>query len=410
MRQARRGRRRVFRIGIASVAILFFLNGAGWAGLTPRLPELIEQAGLDEAGLGRALLGQGLGLACMMLWLVPKRSFPRRIIARVGQAPVAAIAAVAYFAAIAACGLAQTEVALFGAFLAVGLANGPLDFAQNSLALALEKLRKTVLLPRLEILFYSGGVVGAAIGTWCIPRVALATQLTVTAVGASVLAVLAWLGLRRLVRELGSSEEVAASQEESTTPSRVTRLRAARRSRRNIGWLAVVGFAAFWAEGSVIDWSALFYERELAAPPGMIGLGTTAFNGALLIGLLAGTRVSRRFGATTVIGIGGGVFTIGMIVALQSSSIVVVTAGLAAAGLGLANAHPLALSVAGRFGSGENVSATINTAAYIGLVFEKPLIGFLAAATSLPLALATCIPVGLLLIVAVARVREVPAG
>ncbi|HEX3089431.1 MAG TPA: MFS transporter, partial [Ilumatobacteraceae bacterium] len=49
------------RHSAAAVAVLFFVNGATFSNWLPRIPEIRDDLGLGNAGLGVTLLGGGLG-------------------------------------------------------------------------------------------------------------------------------------------------------------------------------------------------------------------------------------------------------------------------------------------------------------------------------------------------------------
>jgi hypothetical protein len=93
---------------------------------------------------------------------------------------------------------------------------------------------------------------------------------------------------------------------------------------------------------------------------------------------------------------------------------VVALAGLALVGAGVANGVPLLFSAAGQGGvevSGPGIAA-VSSMGSIGFLVGPPFIGFLAEATSLPLALATlCVATGAVTLLAAracTRPRAVP--
>ena len=72
----------------AAVAALFFVNGATFSNWLPRIPEIRDQLGLGNAGLGATLLGGGLGgiIGALLVGKVIDRLGSRRLLTLVATA------------------------------------------------------------------------------------------------------------------------------------------------------------------------------------------------------------------------------------------------------------------------------------------------------------------------------------
>ncbi len=95
-----------------------------------------------------------------------------------------------------------------------------------------------------------------------------------------------------------------------------------------------------------------------------------------------------------------------MLAAALSPVLPLALAGFALAGLGVANAFPTAMSQVGAL-AGPNGVATASTCGYAGFLLGPPIIGFLAGALSLRIALTT---VSLLALVAIVLARAASPG
>ena len=143
------------------------------------------------------------------------------------------------------------------------------------------------------------------------------------------------------------------------------------------------------SEGAVLDWGALHLRGSLEVGPGLAATGFAAFSASMAASRFSGDWLRGRMGSIALVRWSGSLAAVGIIVALISPSPLVAIAGFAAVGLGLANLVPVFFGAAGRI-PGQTPGAAIAalaTIGYAGFLVGPPVIGFVADATSLTLAL-----------------------
>jgi MFS family permease len=141
----------------------------------------------------------------------------------------------------------------------------------------------------------------------------------------------------------------------------------------------------------------VFLRDELTAGAATAGLGFVAMSAAMTIGRLTGDRAVDRFGQRRVVRAGGALTAGGMGLALALPSIPTTVLGFALAGLGVATLVPAVYHAADelpglRRGLG---LAVVNWLLRIGFLVSPLLIGVLADAFSLRVALLTVVLAGL---------------
>jgi MFS family permease len=154
---------------------------------------------------------------------------------------------------------------------------------------------------------------------------------------------------------------------------------------------------------------------DLGAAPATAAWGFAAFSLTMAIGRLSGDRLVARFGPAGMVAAGAliGALTLGA--ALLAGHPAAAVLGFAGMGIGLANVAPIVFSAAGRLpGLAPGIGiAAVSTAGYCGFLTGPPLIGLLAEASGLPLALGfVAATVGLMVMGAAALQRpavRVPA-
>ena len=167
--------------------------------------------------------------------------------------------------------------------------------------------------------------------------------------------------------------------------------------------LGGMAFATFLAEGAVLGWSAIALNSLQHVDVARAGSAYALFAVTMTAGRFAGDRWVGRHGGATVLLVGSAVAVAGLLLALWSNSPGPALLGYAIAGIGAANIAPLAFSAAGRQpGASPQVAvAAVSAMGYSGSLAGPALIGFVAHASSLPLAL-TLVAAGLALAVILA--------
>jgi MFS family permease len=138
-------------------------------------------------------------------------------------------------------------------------------------------------------------------------------------------------------------------------------------------------------EGAMFDWSGVYFQTVLEAPPAQIGLGYGAFMGAMASTRFIADHLTVKYGARRILTACGLLVALGLLLAISKPSVVTGMAGFLLVGAGTSAVVPLVFSQAGKVG-GMSPSAAIaaaSTIGFIGFLLGPPLIGWIAAASSL---------------------------
>ncbi|WP_020521332.1 MFS transporter [Catelliglobosispora koreensis] len=169
--------------------------------------------------------------------------------------------------------------------------------------------------------------------------------------------------------------------------------------------LGVMGAAAFITEGAATDWAGVHATRVLNAEPATASLVYTVFFVAMTAVRFAGDALRSRLGAAATTQLAGSVATAGLGLVLlagivpSEAQVPLAIAGWALAGVGMAVVWPVVTSALGAANGGGRKLSFVTMISYGGGLLGPALIGYVAAAASLPVAL--FIPAGMALLVAV---------
>lgn len=380
-----------------AVGILFFTNGAIFASLLPRYPEIKADLDLTNAAFGLAVAGFPLGALLAGLTA-------GALVRRFRSSRVAIIATVLTAIGILLAGTAPAWAVLAGGLFIAGAMDSITDVAQNSHGLRVQRLFRRSILNSFHAIWSVGAVTGGILGAVAAGlAITPGLQLIVTAGLFSLMAVLSY----RLL--LPGPEPVEAAVPEPETHDN-DGARASRPPGRVAKYgvllaLVIIASAGALVEDSGASWSAIYLSGDLGTSALIAGAGFIALQGMQFVGRLFGDRLVDRFGQRAVARAGGFTVLVGMGFALAFPTVVGSIIGFGLAGLGVATLIPAAMHAADelpgfRPGTGLTI---VSWLLRVGFLVSPPIVGAIADASSLRLGLLV-VPIAGLLVILFARV------
>jgi predicted MFS family arabinose efflux permease len=359
--------------------LAFFIAGLAMATWAPLVPFAKARIGIDDGSLGLLLLCIGVGsiMAMPLTGLLTGKFGCRRVIL---------LAGIALCIDLPLLVLMDSTLGMALALLLFGAAIGMIDVAMNIQAVVVERASNRAMMSGFHGFFSIGGIAGAG-GVSALLWLGLGPlQATLIAV-VSILALLL-IASKHLLRESGGDKE---------GPMFVLPR----------GWVMFIGllcFIMFLAEGSMLDWSALFLTTMRGMDHNQAGLGYALFSIAMTIGRLNGDRVVNAMGRYQVLLLGSLCASIGLALAIAIDSAVASLIGFMLVGVGASNVVPILFSAAGnqRVMPANLAIASVTTVGYAGILAGPAVIGLIAQVSSLTFALA-CVAALLLIVTASAK-------
>lgn len=347
--------------------LIFLVSGFGMSAWAPMVPYAKARLGLDDAQLGLALLAFGGGSMLSM-------PFVGWLAHRVGNRTVIVASGLLMCLALPMLAAASGVAALAAALFYFGVMLGAVDVAMNAHAVDVERLDGGRLMSGFHGLFSVGGLSGA-IAMSGLLAMGVPLGYAASAIGALLLATVLWLR-GDLLGDAAHAVEMQRKPPGMPHP---------------LAWLlGLLCFVSFLAEGAMLDWSAVFLREFRGVPPASAGLGYACFSVAMALGRLTGDRLVGRHGPTRAVCVGALLAATGFLLVAGIPHAAASLAGFVLIGLGASNIVPVLFSAAGRLpGTSPAIAiATATTLGYAGLLSGPALIGFVAHASSLPLAFA----------------------
>lgn len=366
------------RMARIAVLTMFAFNGILIGSWTSRVPAITTQTHANPATLGLALLGSSVGL----IMAAPLAS---RLAVRFGARAVVVPSAVLGAVVLPLIGIVTSVLQLGLVMVLFGMSVGALDVSMNIAAVVLIRQIDRPMMPTFHGA-YSFGALGGGVVAGLLVAVGWSTLnhflLVAVVCGVFVLLVAKYTP--------GERPPAAPPAHHADRPA----YRFVPPIRRPALWLmAGIMLGSAIAEGANGDWDTLFLVRQRDVAQSAATIGLACFNLAMAIARLLGSRWERRWGPYRLLAGGGGVAAIGMFAVVFAPSVPVDYVGFALAGIGLAFCFPVTIGLAGAAGrrpdghGGEREIGFVTTIAYTGFLTGPPLIGAIAQATDLTVAL-----------------------
>jgi MFS family permease len=342
-----------------AVAAMFMANGFVMGAWAPQIPLLLPRHQITEGTLGLLILVLGLGAVGSML-------FAGRLIARFGGRLVLSVFSLALIPALPAV-VFSPSIPTLAVFMAVfGAMVGCMDVAMNAQAVEIERRLHRAIMSSSHGFWSLGGFFGGFAGSFVIANLGSEAQSLITA---GVTACLVFGAIPFLLPTVPVAPAAEAPVRTHLLP-------------RDAGlWLlGIMAFFSMVPEGAVLDWAAIYLQKELGSDVFRSGLAFAFFAGAMAIMRFAGDGVRNRFGAVRTLRVSGLIGAAGLMGGALAPYDWVAILSFAFAGLGVANMVPIMFSAAGnRQGIPSAVAiSTVTMVGYCGILVAPASIGWVA--------------------------------
>ncbi len=343
-----------------AVLLIFLVCGIGLSSWAPMVPFAKIRLGLNDADLGVVLLALGAGA----IFTMPLSGF---LINKYGSRLITLIAAFVIAALLPLLLLTTSSYQLAAALFVFGAGVGSIDVAMNAQAVLVQDRFGSHIMSSFHGLFSVGGLLGS-IGLGFLIKAGLSPNIAAMTISA----LLILITVTQIKHLLPHSEEAKMDSTNFVLPKGPVLV------------LGIMCFIIFLAEGSMLDWSAVFLQFSRDFDPSLSGMGYAAFSVAMAVMRLAGDGIIHKLGPAKVV--------------LYGTLAATTLFGFVLVGLGAANVVPVFFTAAGRIpGIPPSIAlSAVTILGYSGQLAGPALIGIIAEITSLSAALGM---VGILLFI-----------
>jgi len=357
------------------VAIFFFVSGFGFSTWASRIPTIQQQLHLNEAQLGAVLFALPIGL----MGTLPLTGV---LLSRFDSRRIMIIGAVFFNLMLCVIGFATQTWQLMIALVFFGSSRNLLNISVNAQSIGVQSLFDRSIIARFHGIWSLAGFGGAALGS-------LMVSFSVSPAW-HFLAVGLMLTIFCLYAYPGSLPQRPAPRERRpwfALPD------------KTLAKYGLISFASMACEGTMFDWSGIYFRKAVHASRDVATLGFVAYMIAMTLGRFTGDRLANRFGIRTMLTYSGGLIGLGLLIAVTLPYPLTAGFGFILTGFGVSCVIPMVFSMAGRSAgmtSGSAIAA-VSTVGYLGFLIVPPLVGSVAQFAGLRSAYAMMAVFGILI-------------
>lgn len=343
-----------------AVSGAFGAAGIGLGAWGACLPLIKRGLTLSDGELGAALLCFALGALAVMPVI-------GRLAARAGGGLLCLVSSCGFALALMVTAQTPSLLLLAACIFVMGVCFGALDVAMNLLAAAVERGAKAPIMASFHAA-YSIGVLAGAVISGGLFGVGFGAKGTLLVAGSLILGIFA-LATPVMLR-IALAEEGGGSGGPRRQLLRDPMVLA-------LGGLA---FLAFFVEGAMADWSAIYVVQQVGLDSGGGALAFSLFAAAMAAGRMGGGRIERALGPVATLGFSAILAATGLCAAAAFPLGFVVMPAFALVGFGIANIIPVVFSAAGRRGGDRatRIFPIVVGIGYVGVMIGPPVIGAVA--------------------------------
>ncbi len=368
------------RIAIAAIFFCYGLIFSSWAA---RIPTIQEKFSLSETALGALLLMLPIGSFISL-------PLAGLLVAKWNSKIVTILAVNLYLLCLIAIAFSNSIYMLGFVLFCFGLMGNMVNIAINTQAVSLEKDYGRNIMASFHGMWSLAGFTGAIIGAYMLGADVILKYhyLIITVSGI----IIAWLGFNRLLKtdkEAGEDKPIFALPD------------------KGLILLGFIAFCSMMAEGTMFDWSGVYFKKVVNAPEKWVGLGYTAFMISMAVTRFLADNFTKKYGIKKVIRLSGICTVAGLLLLILFPYFITSIIGFLIVGIGVSSVIPLVFSAAGRtkrMSSGVAL-ASVSTMGFFGFLLGPPLVGFLAGWMNLQLSFAFIALMGLSVAILAGKIK-----
>ncbi|MBN8858415.1 MAG: MFS transporter [Sphingobacteriales bacterium] len=374
---------RYYRIGVST---FYFIQGLSFATWASRIPDIKDVLHLSDGALGSILFALPLGqLAAMAL-----SGF---LVSRFGSRRILSIAACLYPAVLLLLGSVTTAWQLGLALLFFGICGNLSNISLNTQGVGVERLYRRSIMASFHGVWSMAGFAGGVVSTYMVAKhIPPFTHFCII----YAIAFLLMLFARKFMLPRDAHSGRKEKKKVFVKPDRY------------IVTLGIIAFACMICEGTMFDWSGIYFEKIVQAPKDMTRLGYVAFMFTMTAGRFTADYLVTRFGVHRILRMSGLFIITGMMFAILFPYVSTATLGFLIVGIGTSSVVPMAYSLAGR--SKKMLPgvalASVSSIGFLGFLIGPPIIGFISELSNLRVSFALIALLGLGTTIMSGRIRQ----
>lgn len=367
-----------------ATAAFFFISGFSFSSWASRIPDIQRQLSLNKAQLGFYLFALPIGLVMTL----PVTGY---LLQRHSSRNIMMIGVLVFNLMLAMIGVVNQPWQLGLVLFCFGSSRNLMNISVNAQSVAVQALYNRSIITTFHGVWSLAGFAAAAVGAVMVDvKITPAWHFLVVAVLMTIMGFIAFPD---------SPHEPPKKQADTKRfiwPD------------RHLMKYGLISFAVMACEGTMYDWSNIFFQEAVHPPEKLIAAGYVIYMIAMSTGRFTGDRLVNRLGIPTMIRYSGILVLCGFLVSAVLPHTISASIGFMMIGFGVSCVVPLVLRMATmntQLSSGSAIAA-VSTVGYMGFLVVPPVVGFLAEGLGIRWAFAVMALFGVLITVLILQIKE----
>jgi MFS family permease len=346
------------RIRIA-VASFYFSMGLMFASWASRIPDIKTRLHLNDALFGTILFAMPAAQFLMM-------TFSGKLVTRFGSRKIALFALPMYSLCLCNIGLVREGWQLAIALFLFGLAGNLCNISINTQGVGAERLYDRPIMASFHGGWSLAGFTGALIGLTMINLKVVPYRHFITVI--LIVWTIIWMNHKYLVKGKQAVNLAEPRRKFFNKPD------------KELVQLGIIAFCSMASEGTMFDWSGLYFKDVVRAPASLVILGYTSFMIMMASGRFMADYMTSKIGRKRLLQISGLMISTGLYTAVFFPYLITSTIAFMLVGLGVSSIVPTVYSAAGRHTKVPPgiALATVASVSFLGFLMGPPLIGYIS--------------------------------
>lgn len=370
-----------------AISAFYFMQGVCFASWASRIPTFKSSMGLNDAELGSILFALPAGQIITMF-------FSAKLTTHFGSKKMLRATAPLYAIALTFLALATTGWQLAAFLVLFGITGNLCNIALNTQGVAGENYYGKPIMSSFHGAWSIGNLTGALIALGLVNlKLGMYTHFWMIA----LITLTNVLFNAKKLLNYNKPDTVVEKTKFFTMPQGILVL------------LGVIAFCSMATEGTMFDWSAIYFEDVVKLPHNKAIIGYASFMFMMASGRFMGVYLIGKFGRKNLLQISGAIISLGMALAVIFPYLITAIFGFMLIGLGVSSIVPMVYSIAGnnkKVPAGKAITM-VSSIGYFAFLFGPPLIGYISQLSSLRYSFGIISVFGLLIIFLVTKIREI---
>ncbi|WP_244215306.1 MFS transporter [Pedobacter miscanthi] len=371
-----------------AISAFYFMQGVCFASWASRIPTFKASMGLNDAELGSILFALPAGQIITMF-------FSAKLTTHFGSKKMLRATAPLYAIALTFLALATAGWQLAAFLVLFGITGNLCNIALNTQGVAGENYYGKPIMSSFHGAWSIGNLTGALIALGLVNlKLGMYTHFWIIALISLTNVV---LSSKKLLDHNPKPDTQTEKTKFFTMPQGILVL------------LGIIAFCSMATEGTMFDWSAIYFEDVVKLPHNKAIIGYASFMFMMASGRFLGVYLIGKFGRKNLLQISGAIISIGMALAVIFPNIIVAIFGFMLIGLGVSSIVPMVYSIAGnnkKVPAGKAITM-VSSIGYFAFLFGPPLIGYVSQLSSLRYSFGIISVFGLLITFLITKIKGI---